>query len=161
MIDKLINIWIKERAQLSIYIPLVALLAWTWALSDARFTFLESVEIAPALIGKAVLSLLLILFALAASLFILLRRPNIKDYDIINPPGFYKHKKTGAYYCQPCIDQRHIASPLSIISEEEFLCRACKETYRIDYSVLICNAYLSMVHDRAADEFIHKKERGS
>lgn len=159
MIEKLISIWIKEQAQLSVCILLVLLLGCAWVLPDTVFSFLKSAAITITLLGKLVLSLFLVLLALAASLFIVLRKPSVKDYDLINPPGFYKHRKAGGYYCQPCIDQRHIASPLSTISKEEFLCRACKETYKVDYSVLFCDEYLSIIHDRAANEFVREEER--
>lgn len=107
-----------------------------------------------------IISIALLLAILACYLLLFVaytKKPNLKDYEIINPPGFMKHKK-GGYYCQPCLIQRHIASELSTITEKEFVCRACKESYKIDYSVLICDKYLSMVHDRAADELRNKKE---
>jgi len=128
-------------------------------------------EFVPNAISKNILSLsqpkttiILLLLLLAISICYLLlfatyiKKPKLKHYEIINPPGFMRHKKTGAYYCQPCLIQRHIASELSTIAEKEFVCRICKESYKIDYSVLICDKYLSMVHDRAVEELIHKKE---
>lgn len=120
----------------------------------------------PELEKQLLLKALIIMFSLAAgamaSLFVLhnklIQKPNLNDYEIINPPGFIKHKATGGYFCQPCLLLRHVATELSTIDTKKMLCRSCQETYEIDYSVLIYGPYLTMVHDRAANEFIHKNK---
>jgi hypothetical protein len=80
-----------------------------------------------------------------------------------------KNKKTGRFYCHPHLFAKHNASPLSVISEKEFQCRVCGESYKIDYSLLLNNSYLSIVqdndplfrnHDKAVNELILKKENG-
>ena len=96
------------------------------------------------------------------------KTPNLKDYELVNPPGFMKHRKTGRFYCHPCLFANHRASPLSVISEKEFQCRVCRESYKIDYSLLLNNSYLSIAHDndplfrnhdKAVNELINKKEQ--
>ncbi|KHE92206.1 MAG: hypothetical protein K8F52_18790 [Candidatus Scalindua rubra] len=86
-------------------------------------------------------------------------RPNLKNYTQINPPGFMKHKTTGAYYCQPCLIKNHLESELSTINENLFMCRVCKEKYGIDYKVLLSQEYLSQKHDEAAKEIYLKNKK--
>jgi len=88
----------------------------------------------------------------------LVEKLSLNDYEIINPPGFMKHKATGGYFCQSCLLTRHVPFELATIDTKKMLCRNCKETYKIDYSVLICDAYLSMVHDRAVKELIYNND---
>ena len=120
---------------------------------------------------KSTIILILLLLAILICYLLLFlsynRKPKLKDYELINPPGFYKHKKNGGYYCQKCLLKDHIAVPLSPLSTDQFHCRLCDQSYKIDYNVLICNSYLSLAakeqsdhlfenHDRAACEFIKK-----
>ncbi len=95
------------------------------------------------------------------------KKPKMKDYDHISPPGFYKHKINGEYYCKRCLLKYNIAVPLSPSSNKEFHCRLCNELYKVDYNVLINDSYLSIVkdtdplfkiHDKAVKELILKKD---
>ncbi len=132
-----------------------------------------TILISPTQILKIAVTTFLLFLAMSFCYILLYRafvkKPNLKDYEIINPPGFIKHKKTGRYYCQPCLINRHIASELSVMSEKEFQCRVCKEPYKIDYLLLLNNSYLSVVqendplfktHDKAVNELINKKSNG-
>lgn len=157
MITKIISLWLKNRSEKTIWILITAMIVGCWMLGETNILIEYIGQILIPILVKITISLFLLSIGLLLSLVVIHRRPTIKDYEIINPPGFIRHKKTGAYFCQPCLRQRHIASELSIISQNEFYCRVCKESYRVDYSVLICDEYLSMVHDRAAKELIHKK----
>ena len=158
IIDKIIPLWLQERSLQTLWTIILFLIGASWLLSKTNGLLQAILQIEDIITAKIELSLFLLSLGLSLSLFILLKKPRIKDYEIINPPGFLRHKKTGGYFCQPCLTDKHKASELSTVSEKEFLCRVCKESYKIDYKVLIHDEYLSMVHDRAADELIHKKE---
>ncbi len=76
-----------------------------------------------------------------------IKKPRQNDYELINPPGFLKNKKTGRYYCQKCLVEKHLESELSVISKEEFKCRVCNEPYKTDLLLLLNDSYLSKVQD--------------
>ena len=96
-------------------------------------------------------------------------KPKLRDYELITPPGFYKHKKNGNYYCQKCLLKDHIAVPLSALSTEDFHCRLCDQSYKFDYEVLLCHSYLSIVakkndplfknHEKAVNEYYNYKDK--
>jgi hypothetical protein len=168
---------VKDRINFWLLLPGLILLcilsSMLWIDSDA-FLSIQTLKNISKLPQPKITIILLLLFLAISACYLLLflaysKKPKIKDYDLINPPGFLKHKKTGKYYCQPCLVNKHIESELSVISEKEFQCRVCKEPYKIDYSVLICNSYLSIAqnndplfktHDKAVKELILKKENG-
>ena len=158
MIDKIIPLWLRERSLRTIWFLTAPLIVACWSLSEKNSVFQAILQLENIIMVRIILSLLLLSLGLSLSLLLLHKRPKLKDYEIINPPGFMRHKTTGAYFCQPCLIQKHIASELSTISLKEFRCRNCNESYKIDYSVLICDKYLSMVHNKAVEELIHKKE---
>ncbi len=134
----------------------------------------ESITIlTPIQLAKLVVTLSLLFLAMSFCYVLLYRtfskRPRSKDYEHISPPGFYKHKITGEYFCKKCLLKDKIAVPLSPSNTKEFHCRLCNETYKIDYNVLICNSYLSIAqdndplfknHDKAVKELILNKENG-
>lgn len=113
---------------------------------------------------KTTVTLLLLVFAISLCYLILFltynRKPNIKDYDLINPPGFLKHSRTGKYYCQPCLQTRHIASELSVVKKDEMFCRNCKEPYPIDASFIITDKILTKAFDDACNELMLKNKNG-
>lgn len=162
MINKIIPLWLRERSYQTIWLLISFLIGACWLLPETNILIQAIAQLLTPILVKITLTLFLLGTGFTASLGVFYReykrKPNPKDYEIINPPGFMRHKITGGYFCHPCLIQRHTASELSTISTKEFVCRICKESYKIDYSVLICDKYLSMVHDRAADELIHKKE---
>ncbi len=93
--------------------------------------------------------LLMILLSLVVPYIILKKKefsnkPNLKNYTLINPPGLMKHKATENYYCQPCLIERNILSEVSIKDPKEWICRCCKETYKIKINdFLACNSFFS------------------
>jgi hypothetical protein len=113
---------------------------------------------------KTTIILISLLIAISAYyLFLFLaysKKANLKDYELINPPGFMKHKTKGGFYCQPCLIGKDIASELSTITKKEMICRICGEKYQIDYSVLISDSYLSKKWDEAVQELALKDDNG-
>lgn len=89
----------------------------------------------------------------------LANRPNLKNYTQINPPGFMKHKTTGAYYCQPCLIKNHFEAELSVINTNLLTCRICNEEYKLDHNVLLSIEYLSKKQDEAAKEIYLKNRK--
>lgn len=170
MIDKFITLWIKEKSHRTIWLLISSIILMCWTILDSSFDLTKSFpQLTPSILGKTYISVLLVSIGLIASIVVLIKKPNIKSYDIINPPGFLKHKKTRRYYCQSCLIDKRICSELSIISLKEFQCRICKETYTVDYPVLLNHSYLSIAqdndplfktHNRAVNELILKKQDG-
>ena len=162
MISKILETYLKDRKLKIIWLIVVGIIS-----SNSFFSWSDKIlqlfpQLGKPLLGKAIIIMFFLSLGLLVSLVIVHQKfnlkPNLNDYEIINPPGFMRHKATGGYFCQPCLLLRHVASELSTIHTKKILCRSCKETYEIDYSVLICDPYISKVHDRAADELIHKNE---
>lgn len=169
--------WIKTYLPKWVALPLTLLLLILIGMLFFDFHQILPSETAKLLNPTQILKISAISFLLFLAMsfcYILLYRafskqPNLKDYELINPPGFMKNKKTGRFYCHPCLFAKHNTSPLSVISEKEFQCRVCGESYKIDYSLLLNNSYLSIVqdndplfrnHDKAVNELILKKENG-
>jgi len=163
MLKKILETYVKDRNLIIIWLSVAFIISSDWLLpwSDKLFELYPAPEKLP--LGKAVVIMCVLCLALLASLIVLhyklMAKPNPNDYEIINPPGFMKHKATGGYFCQPCLLLKQLPSQLSTIDKKQMLCRICKETYDIDYSVLICDEYLSMIHNRAVSELIHKNEK--
>lgn len=110
---------------------------------------------------KATITLLLSFLAISACYLVLfvayVKKPNIGHYDLINPPGFLKDKKTGKYYCQKCLLINHVASELSaVVTKDELICHCCDKTYNISAD-LITDSCLSKAYDEAIKE-IHLKD---
>lgn len=160
MISKILETYLKDQILKIIWLIIVGIISSDWLFSWSDKTLQLFPELEKPILGKAIIIMFFLSVGLLISLIVVRRKfiskPNLNDYEIINPPGFMKHKATGGYFCQPCLLLRHVVSELSTIDTKKMLCRSCKETYEIDYSVLICNPYLSMVHDKAANELIHK-----
>ena len=55
-------------------------------------------------------------------------RPPAGGYDFIEDPGYYRHRKTGGHYCNPCLAKGY-ASRLSVHHEDGYKCRNCGEVY--------------------------------
>jgi len=162
MISKILETYLRDRKLKIIWLIVAGIISSNWLLSWSDKILQLFPQVGKSLFGKAITIMFFLSAGLLASLIVihqkLIAKPNLNDYEIINPPGFMKHKATGGYFCQHCLLRRHVASELSTIDTKTMLCRSCKETYEINYSVLICDPYLSMVHDRAANELIHKNE---
>lgn len=168
MIEKLIREWLKSKPQQTIWIITTFLIASCRLHPQTIDQFFQTnAQLTVQLLGKVSITLFLISFASLASFLILLKKPNLKHYEQINPPGFYKHKKNGSYYCQRCLLKDKIEVPLSPLSKEEYLCRVCKESYKVDYQVLLCDSYMSIAfkeskvfedHNKAVHEFYLKDD---
>jgi len=159
MINKLIPIWIRSKSQQTIWIATPFLIALCWLHPQMLDEFFQAnAQLTTPLLGKVAISLFLISLALLASTLLLLRKPSIKDYDLVNPPGFLKHKTTGKYYCQRCLLKDHIASELSsVVTEKHLVCHCCDKAYNISAN-LITDSYLSKTYDEAMKE-IHLKDK--
>jgi hypothetical protein len=167
--------WIRTYLPKWVALPLTLLLAILGGMFFVDFYHVLPSETSKLLnpIGTlkvAVISLLLF-FAMSFCYILLYRaftgKPNLRHYELINPPGFMKNKETGRFYCHPCLFGKQTISPLSVISEKELKCRVCGESYKIDYSLLLNNSYLSIVqdddplfrdHQKAVDELMNKRE---
>ena len=168
MFDKIIFIWLKEKIQISIWAIILLLITGTWSLKPNYLLALQATcKLETPILAKITITLFFIALGLIFLLIIYHRKPKIKDYDQINPPGFLKHKKKGKYYCQSCLVSKHIISELSVITKKEFQCRVCKESYKIDYETMINDSYLSIcknndplfgTHARAVNELILKND---
>lgn len=80
--------------------------------------------------------LILISYLIVSVPFVLKKKPNLKDYEQINPPGYMQHKVTGKKYCQPCLIKLHRKSELSSINEKLLMCRCCNEKYGTTWTVV-------------------------
>ena len=90
-------------------------------------------QILEPILAKITLTLLLLSVGLFASLIALSRKvhakPNLKDYDYIEDPGYYVHKTTKEKYCGNCIDKHDKLHRLSIHPEYGLMCRPCGNPY--------------------------------
>jgi hypothetical protein len=133
MIEKIISLWSKDRTQTTIWFLWLFLTGTLWTL-PAINSFLSQVDLQSqkAAVGKILLSQCLLLFALIASLITFYRhRTKIKltDYDYIEDPGFYIHKKTKEKYCGNCIDKHGKLHRLSFHAQKGLICRPCGNSY--------------------------------
>lgn len=77
----------------------------------------------------AIASLFLLIILIEFIIIILLnQKPKLKDYEFIEETGFYKHKKTGAYYCHPCLVKRGLKARLRKW-EKYWQCFCCERSY--------------------------------
>ena len=79
-------------------------------------------------------------------------KPNPKCYHFINPPGFYKHKKSGYYYCQFCLDGMEKLSPLYWENPAGLLCRLCGSNYKVSIPAGTLFSGLEQEMDKASAE---------
>ncbi len=81
---------------------------------------------------KLIMALLTITIMLCFYTIILKKRfakkINLKNYDFVEDPGFYRHKSNSGHYCNPCLS-KGIESQLSIHHEDGLKCRVCDEVY--------------------------------
>ena len=156
MIEKIIPLWIKQRSHQTIWLLTASLIVMCWLQPQIFDEFFRTnIQLTTPILGKASISLFLISLALLTSLFILHRRPNIKDYKSINPPGLLKHLRTNKYYCQRCFVKDHIASELYIFSENKLVCRCCNELYDISTKIIPAS-YFGKAWNEFVKEFISK-----
>lgn len=105
---------------------------------------------------KSTIYLLLLLLSMYLCYLLLFlsyaKKPRLKDFDHIISPGIMKHKKSGKYYCQPCLVKDHITCELSVINKDELFCHCCKSPYKIDHAILISDSVLSRAWDEAVKE---------
>lgn len=147
---------IKDNRLRLIWLLCTSLIAWLSTLGEKGFFVHILSSLSAPILAKITLSLSVLVFSLSASLFILWRDrqkiPSIKDYEHILHPGIMKHKKSGKYYCQPCLLKGHITCELSVINKDELFCHCCKSSYKIDHAVLISDTALSRTWDDAIKE---------
>jgi hypothetical protein len=80
------------------------------------------------------LTILLVLLACVLTYLVMRKTqssksPNINDYEFIENPGYYSHKKHGGRYCHPCL-LSGIASPLSKFDSFYLRCYKCDTEIR-------------------------------
>lgn len=113
---------------------------------------------------KTTVTLLLLAFAIALCYLLLFRtyskKTNIKDYDLINPPGILKHRGSGKYYCQRCLLKDHNPSELSLaLTENNLVCHCCDKLYDISTKILP-DSYFSKAWDEFTKEILLKNKTG-
>lgn len=159
---------VKDRINFWLLLPIIFLLAILTGMIMIDSNTFSQIQILTKISSlpqpKATIILISLLLAISACYVLLFvaytKKPNIKDYDLINPPGFLKHKGTGKYYCQPCLQTRHIASELSVVKKDEMFCRNCKEPYPINASFIITDKILTKAFDDACNELMLKNKNG-
>lgn len=138
MIDKIIPLWLKDRKYLTIWLPISFLISLNWLLSESNILIQTISQLLTPLLVKITLSLFLLSIGLIASLIVLYlkhyAKPKIGDYNFINLPGYYSHKKNGGEFCQYCLlTEPYIESPLHI-NANELKCNVCdKSVYNPNY----------------------------
>ena len=133
MIDKIIPLWLKDRFQQSIWLLISCLILGNWLLADSNILIQAIGQILTPILGKVTITLFLLSIGLTASLISLSRKlrskPNLDDYDYIEDPGFYIHKKTKDKYCGNCIDKHDKLHRLSFDAQRGLICRPCGNSY--------------------------------
>jgi hypothetical protein len=133
LIWKIIPLWLKDRFHLTIWFLILCLILYNWLQSDLSPLIQAVEQISEPILAKIALTLLLLAVGLFASLIALSRKlhtkPNLKDYDYIENPGYYVHKTTKEKYCGNCIDKHDKLYHLSIHPEKGLMCRPCNNVY--------------------------------
>ncbi len=133
---ELISLWSKDKIQTTIWFLYLFLTGILWTLPSISNYFSQTnFLLQKATIGKLLLSQCLLIFALIASLITMyLRHAKIKfdDYDYMEDPGIYIHKKTKARYCGKCIEEQKLRR-LSFHDQKGLICRQCGESYVAPY----------------------------
>lgn len=132
MFDKIIPLWLKDRTQLSIWIAVSSLISLNWFLSESNILIQAISQLLTSLLVKITVSLFLLSIGLIASLISISLKnhaePKIDDYNFIDPPGYYTHKKKRGRYCQYCLlTKPYIESPLHT-DVNTLKCNVCKNT---------------------------------
>jgi hypothetical protein len=132
-IIEIIRLWLKDRFHLSLWLLISLLISCSWLLSDSNILIQAIGQILEPILAKILLTLLLLSLGLLASLIALSRKfhtkPNLKDYDYIENPGYYVHKTTKDKYCGNCIDKHNKLHRLSMHPEKGLMCRPCQNIY--------------------------------
>ncbi len=133
MFDKIIPLWLKDKFHQSIWLITSGLILYNWVLPDSNILIQAFGQILTPVLGKITITLFLLLIGSMASIVVLSRKlkakPNINDYDYIEDPGFYVHKKTKDKYCGNCIDKHDKLHRLSFDSKRGLICRPCGNLY--------------------------------
>ena len=86
------------------------------------------------LVKTSVILLLIVMGVFVYSLYLrskLSNKININDYEFIDNPGYYSHKKRGGHYCHPCLISG-LESPLSINDQFYMRCLKCNTEVQIN-----------------------------
>lgn len=129
MIDKIIPLWLKDKFHQSVWFLISSLIAGNWLLSDSNILIQAIGPILTPILVKIAITLFLLSIGLLASLTSLSRKlyskPNLDDYDYIEDPGYYVHKRTKDKYCGNCIDKHDKLHRLSFHAQKGLICRPC------------------------------------
>lgn len=130
---EIIRLWLKDRFHLSLWLLVSLLISCNWLLSDSNPLIQAIGQILTSILAKISLTLFLLAVGLFTSLIALSRKfnskPDLKDYDYIEDPGYYVHKTTNDKYCGNCIDKHGKLHRLSIHPERGLMCRPCGNPY--------------------------------
>jgi hypothetical protein len=112
MINKIITIWLKDKIQLTIWLPICLLISWNWLLLDSKYRLFQGIaQIPTSILARIMLSLLLLCIGLAASLITLHICKKSRHYRFDEASGIHFHKKTNKPFCTSCLIS-NIESPL-------------------------------------------------
>jgi hypothetical protein len=134
MIEKIIPLWLKDRTHQTIWLLCLFLTGILWTLPLINTFFSQANwQLQKETVGKLLLSQCFLSLALGASLIISYykhrTKPKLTDYDYIEDPGFYVHKRTKEKYCGNCIDKHGKLHHLSFHGEKGLICRPCGNSY--------------------------------
>jgi len=133
MIDKIIPLFLKERFHQATWLLISFLILGSWLLSDSNILIQTVRQLPTPIMGKIIISLFLLSIGLIASLMAIFRKlsakPNLDDYEYIEDPGFYIHKKTKDKYCGNCVDKHDKLHRLSFHAQKGLICRPCGNIY--------------------------------
>jgi hypothetical protein len=133
MIDKIIPLLLKDRFHQATWLLISFLILGSWLLSESNVLIQAISQILTPILVKITLSLLLLCIGLIASLitlyFKLQVKPNLTEYNYIENPGYYVHKKTKYKYCGNCIDKHNKLHRLSFDPKRGLICRPCGNSY--------------------------------
>lgn len=147
----------KSTILKTLYLPFYGLLGW------GLYEFVPRVisESITSIQGSYIIIWLILLSTLLANYTLELTRKikiNIKKYEFINPPGCYKHKQNGKYYCKPCLLKDKIESEISWINHVGMQCNVCGAPYKVSLAQSSLYPELEKQFDRAIAEWEKPKE---
>ena len=133
MIDKFIPLLLRDRFHQATWLLISCLILGSWLLSDSNILIQAIGQLPTPIMGKIIITLFLLSIGLIASLIALFRKlcakPNLDDYEYIEDPGFYIHKKTKGKYCGNCVDKHDKLHRLSFDAQKGLICRPCGNIY--------------------------------
>ncbi len=136
MIAKIIKLWSENKPIITIWTAISSLLAVCWSLDETNLLLQAIGQLVTPILVKIILTLFLLGIGLIASIIVLylkLRaKPKIKDYDYIEDPGIYIHKKSKNRYCGKCFDRDKLYR-LSFDNSKGLICRQCGEPFVTPY----------------------------